>query len=423
MKRTLTLAAALLLCCCGLSAQQKMSPAAEALLREDLTRAGNNTNSYEFRALPETPAPKGYKPFYVSHFSRHGSRSNWGGGQYQGVIDVLSKAKAEGILTPDGEVLLGAATRVLEEYGGMDGRITPRGVREHAQIAANLYNRYPKLFKGEKKIRAISSTVQRCILSMTGFTNELCRQNPGLAISVTAGEKIDAWLNNTGHNTTPGADNLLRAYRASQPKADTLYTLQRLFTDTAKGAKIAGSVPALQANIFATACIAEDFDIEDDIYGFLPFEYIYNTWSYGNRDLYLKHCNSVEFGQARAAEGRLLAADIVAKADEAIATGEYVADLRFGHDHPMLGLVSYLGIEGVGDRLSFDEIDDTWFGFFNIPMASNLQFVFYRNKAGNVLVKILYNEREVRLRGLESVSGPYYDWTLVKENIAGYKRF
>lgn len=423
MKRILTIASALLLCCCALNAQQKISPEAARLLREDPTRAGNNTNSYEFRALPETPAPKGYKPFYISHFGRHGSRSNWGGIQYQQVIDVLTRAKAEGILTAGGDTLLNAATRVLEEYGGMDGRITPRGVKEHAQIAANLYNRYPKLFKGPKKIRAISSTVQRCLLSMTGFTNELCRQNPQLDISVTAGEKIDAWLNNTGRNTTPGADDLLRAYRASLPQEDTTYVLQRLFTDPKRGAQIAGSVPRLQSAIFATASIAEDFDIEDDLYSFLPFDVIYDNWSTGNRDLYLKHCNSVEFGQARAAEGRLLAADIVAKADEAIATGEYVADLRFGHDHPMLGLVSYLGIEGAGDRLSFDEIDDTWFGFFNIPMASNLQLIFYRNKAGNVLVKFLYNEREVRLRGLESVSGPYYDWNLVKENIAGYKRF
>ena len=149
---------------------------------------------------------------------------------------------------------------------------------------------------------------------------------------------------------------------------------------------------------------------------------IYNNWSYGNRDLYIKHCNSVEYGEARAAEGRFLAEDIVKKADEAIAGGEYIADLRFGHDHPMLGLVSYLGIEGVGDKLNFNEIDDHWLGFFNIPMAANLQLVFYRNKSGHVLVKFLYNEQEVRLRGLETVEGPYYDWNTVKANIAGYKR-
>lgn len=407
----------------SMHAQPRIEEEAARLLKEDLTRAGNNTNSYEFGAIHETPVPKGYKVFYVSHFGRHGSRSNWGGFQYEAVIRTLTAAKERGILTASGDSLLNEATRVLEAYDGMDGRISPRGVREHARIAANLYDRYPKLFKGKKRIRAISSTVQRCILSMTGFTNELCRKNPGLEISITAGEKIDKWLNNTGSgDLTSGANALLGAYRQSLPPVDTVTVMERLFTDQSTARDLVGNVQRFQGAILATASIAEDFDIEENLYRFLPFDAIYQYWSTGNRDLYMKHGNSVEFGQARSAEGRFLAEDIVKRADEAIAGGEYVADLRFGHDHPMLGLVSYLGIEGAGDRLSFDEIDRSWYGFYNIPMAANLQLVFCRNKAGSVLVKFLYNEKECMLRGLESVSGPYYDWNVVKANIEGYRR-
>ena len=424
MKKILTIIAAASLLGAGTAlAQPRMAPEAAKWLREDNTRAGNNTNSYEFHTIKETPAPKGYKPFYVSHFSRHGSRSNWGGSSYELVIEKLTEAKAQGILTVGGDSLLSEAKRVLAAYDGMDGRLAPRGVREHAQIAANLYNRYPKLFKGENRIRAISSTVQRCILSMCGFTNELCRQNPKLEISVTAGEKIDEWLNNTGkHEFYPEADKLTSAYRRSLPQTDTTYVMQRLFTDQVKAHKIVGNVSRFQGAIFSTASIAEDFDIEENLYRFLPFDVIYNSWSTGNRELYIKHCNSVEFGAERVVEARGLVADIVKRADEAIAGAGYVADLRFGHDHPMLGLVSYLGIEGVGDRLSFNEIDDHWLGFFNIPMASNLQLVFYRNKSGDVLVKFFYNEKEVKLRGLEPVTGPYYRWETVKANLEGWKR-
>ena len=75
MKRILILAALLLPLAAGLvNAQPKRSEKAAALLREDNTRAGNNTNSYEFRPIQDTPAPKGFKPFYVSHYGRHGSR-------------------------------------------------------------------------------------------------------------------------------------------------------------------------------------------------------------------------------------------------------------------------------------------------------------------------------------------------------------
>ena len=85
-------------------------------------------------------------------------------------------------------------------------------------------------------------------------------------------------------------------------------------------------------------------------------------------------------------------------------------------------LVSYLGIEGPGSKLDFDEIDEKWQGWKNLCMASNLQMVFYRNRSGRVLVKFLYQEQERRLRNLESFSGPYYDWEVVKANIKGYKR-
>ena len=41
--------------------------------------------------------------------------------------------------------------------------------------------------------------------------------------------------------------------------------------------------------------------------------------------------------------------------------------------------------------------------------------VFYRNKAGEVLVKLYVNEREVRLTTLPG--GPYYRWEEFKQTI------
>ena len=53
-----------------------------------------------------------------------------------------------------------------------------------------------------------------------------------------------------------------------------------------------------------------------------------------------------------------------------------------------------------------------------MPMASNIQMVLYRNDSGECLVKVLYNEREVCLKGLMPVSGPYYRWGDVVSRIA-----
>ena len=52
----------------------------EADLQENWDRIAGCFHSYEATPGPQTPAPGGYKPFYVSHYGRHGSRRQIGGG-------------------------------------------------------------------------------------------------------------------------------------------------------------------------------------------------------------------------------------------------------------------------------------------------------------------------------------------------------
>ena len=47
------------------------------------------------------------------------------------------------------------------------------------------------------------------------------------------------------------------------------------------------------------------------------------------------------------------------------------------------------------------------------PFAGNLQMIFYKNAAGDVLVKFYINERETELLCLDG--GPYYKWEDVKQ--------
>ena len=52
-------------------------------------------------------------------------------------------------------------------------------------------------------------------------------------------------------------------------------------------------------------------------------------------------------------------------------------------------------------------------------MASNLQMIFYRNKSGDVLVKLMYNEKETTIPALKTFSGPYYKWSDLRQYFAG----
>ena len=75
-KLAASIAAALLIAIPSFS-QQKMDPESVRLLKEDMTRAGVNTNSYEVPEIKDSKVPKGYKPFYISHYGRHGARYAW----------------------------------------------------------------------------------------------------------------------------------------------------------------------------------------------------------------------------------------------------------------------------------------------------------------------------------------------------------
>ena len=54
---------------------------------------------YPDATVAQTKAPAGYKPFYISHFGRHGSRYLSHENNVRPALDGLRAAQAEGILT------------------------------------------------------------------------------------------------------------------------------------------------------------------------------------------------------------------------------------------------------------------------------------------------------------------------------------
>lgn len=286
-----------------------------------------------------------------------------------------------------------------------------------------MYSRFPGVFKGRKSIRAVSSTVPRCLVSMNAFTNTLVRINPELDFDLDSGEKIMTYIDATRgrQQITMGSADIVSKYCSSVPD-DTLSIMPVLFTKPAEVADIVPSPSALTEMVWCAGITSGVFDMPHTPLRFMTAPAIYKRWARTNLGLYLDHCNSFEYGAERVALAKISIDEMVQKADEAIAGGQYAADLRFGHDFPLLSILCYIGIEGVGERLKVEDVTSQWWGFRNIQMATNVQAVFYRNKSGEVLVKFLFQEQEVLLRKLTPVSGPYYRWSDVKANLEGYLR-
>ena len=390
-----------------MAAAQEKDPRLEAEYAERICRVGVNMSPYEYLPGPHTPAPKGYKPFYISHYGRHGSRSNWGS-KYDRIQKKYHDAFDAGVLTPLGVEVMEQIDLLIRNHDNMDGRLTYLGTREHAQIAARMYKNYRPVFRsGSKKISARSSIVPRCIVSMAAFTGELMELEKDLDIRWDTGTELMKILSTDDPKWIRDSCHVFRKQLSAAHVPDTAAFKSKIFTDPEKGRSICGDPVTMMKQTFDMATGTAAFEMDETLYRVFSMDELYWYAAGLNMEFYLRQCNSIPFGDVRMEPVRALAQDVLEKAENAIETGEWAADLRFGHDYQLLAFASWMGLEGVGERMDQTECT-SWPGWKYTPFGGNIQLIFYKNKAGDVRVKVLMNERETRVIGLEGF--PYYKW-------------
>ncbi len=83
-----------------LSGAEAFAQDARQLIEENPLRAAGALHAYEPLDTLFSAAPKGYEPFYISHFGRHGSRYHSSEKKFS-VIETLKAYKGKGLLTPE----------------------------------------------------------------------------------------------------------------------------------------------------------------------------------------------------------------------------------------------------------------------------------------------------------------------------------
>lgn len=400
-------------------------------LRQDYSRIGCNLHSYEYPiagtdGYQNTPTPEGYQPFYISHYGRHGSRSNWGDKHYVSLLNTLYRADSLGVLTRQGSELIPLAQAVLSSYNYADGRLTDRGEREHAAIAQRMYERFPEVLSGKDiHIQSISSMVPRCIISMAAFTNSLTRLNHAIQYNFDTNEQTQKYIDCAGSDQPIRAmHDSIQAALLSQLPYDEAVVLERLFTDTT-GLNL--NVRQLQRDIYETATISQDFDLDCNVFRYMDTTSVYYYIMESTYHMALYFCNVPQVGAKRLHNANIALKEWIDKAEAAIESGDYAADLRFGHDFPLMTMVSNMGIGEIGgSEMQPEEIEERWMAHRNLCMASNIQMIFYRkieesknrrieeSRNRDILVKVLYNEIERPIIGLTPVQSYYYRWEDVK---------
>ena len=111
MKRYLTIVVLLLL---AMTTWAQGSAALDEL-KADPRKSYGTDYPYEYVTPRLTKAPSGYKPFYISHYGRHGSRYYWNAMLYQELANLLTKAHERGQLTKEGEAFFEKFMAAKEE--------------------------------------------------------------------------------------------------------------------------------------------------------------------------------------------------------------------------------------------------------------------------------------------------------------------
>ena len=168
-----------------MAVQAQKAPVFETSAKDEIMAnrflAGSNYLDYDrqLSTKPLTPSPKGYEPYYMSHYGRHGSRWLISDGNYSRPIATLKMSKEMGKLTPEGEKVLETLEAIYKTSTKRLGDLTTVGERQHHGIGKRMTQNFPEIFKAKDvMIDARSTTVNRCILSMIAECEELAAANP-----------------------------------------------------------------------------------------------------------------------------------------------------------------------------------------------------------------------------------------------------
>lgn len=409
-----------------------MAQTAKEEIENNVFLSASNYLAYPGPQKELTKAPKGLKPFYISHYGRHGSRFLISDNDYDIAMNALTKGDKDGKLTPLGKETLQKVRTLVFRADKRHGELTPLGHQQHRDIARRMYERFPEVFAGNVHVDAKSTVVIRCILSMENEIQQLLLLNPKLQVTQDASYYDMPYMNHSDKVISEQKNNTavkMAYYDYYQRMIDYKPIIARLFTSV-EYAEEHFDVYEVIARLFKMASNIQSTESRHDIslYNVFTNDEIYKLWKVTNAYWYLKFGAAPQNGGYSPFSQRYLLKNIIEKADSAIALPRPGATLRFGHETMVLPLTCLLGLNGYDRKISnVDDIEkEGWINYRVFPMAANIQFIFYRKNESDkdVLVKVLLNENEATLP-IASDMAPLYHWSDVRkyylDKIAAYE--
>ncbi len=368
---------------------------------ENIDKMAGSLYQYEAPTQPLTPAPKGFKPFYLTHFGRHGSRFLDNASNYDRPYNMLKEADDAGKLTDFGKDVLRRVEIIRAEAQDRAGDLTPKGMQQHRDIARRMVGNYPELFTKDKTIVARSTTSHRVLVSEYSALMQIVRMRPYIRLDYNSSNYDEPYM----YTEDKAVSSHKRKASAAVSEFNKRHTnpgrlMKALFNDPSyitnqNGRDQSGS---LYSALYDLAANAQGSDPGVDLNDVFTYDEWYDLFLMNNMRWYSQGGNTpltdnvVQYGHCATLQ------NFIDCADAAISGNGVGANLRYGHEVTLMSFFSLLDLNESG--YSTDDLEDVanhWAAYNIAHMGGNVQWIFFRDKKEEIIVKFLLNEEEATL--------------------------
>lgn len=386
-------------------------------------------------------APEGYEPFYLSNFSRHGSRyqNALNKGYYTEKIAMLKLLNKAGLLTDTGRQIYKYMREAQRRQRRWIGELSPLGARQLYAMGERAYERFTPIFKEGGRMEGISSEFTRCIESLQNFIDGIESREPKMEGSVESSKAVQAILRpydafGEEYDKAKRREYALHrrggAWRQEQRRWSESHTdipaLKQIFTDVDAALALAGKNHFdMGYSLFGGLLFMKNFEVGDatlhtrlfsqeELYAF----YIYKSFDW----MCSRSCEGLKVMNTRIAHIRPMLMHIIDNIDAVVeGRSDVKAHLRCTHDTNIMPLMTLFGFEEAVAHYYENDIERSAVSAFvskAIPMGANVQIVLYRNNGGEILARTLLNEQDAALP-IESIDGLFYRWKDLRTYLLG----
>lgn len=366
----------------------------------------------------QTPAPEGFKPFYINHLGRHGARYLSKAKYIDYLKDTLIDAKLKGFRTSKGDELFSRLNDLENFEKEHYGLLSNVGKTMEFQIGDRAYNNFPDIFTQDKKVYANATYVKRTQESMDAFLTTFKEKLPTKNIKTSINDVEDPVLRffdlNKIYLDFKESGKWKKKLKTFEDRSKIYEKITNQFFDekytlsSKDKLKFASTLYKVYGNQFDV-----DHDVKlGDYFNKETLEYF---WENENAETFLAKGPGLKGTTLPTNIAFPLLKDFIKTSDKAIKDRSIAANFRFAHAETLIPFASLLKISFASKQVSkVEDIKNVFKDYEVSPMGANIQWIFYSNNKNEILVKMLYNEQEIEFP-IESKTKPYYKWNDVKK--------